>query len=367
MPGKTIIEIPQAAQAAMLEELRRARYGFLLTIHILLLCAAGKNPTEIAEFLFCSRSSVYRAVRAFRRGQLDEDLFPHQVIVNERPQLPSRFQRTLRWLIQQPPRAFGWVRTRWSCATLALTIAARTKVVVSRETVRRQLHAAGYVWKRAKLKAKDDDPERARKLARIRDVIERLGKDEAFFWVDELDVHLLAKVGYQWMLQGTETEIPTPGTNQKQYLGAAFNLRTGEIMYVVGLRKTNVLFRQLLDLLESSCGPRIKRIYVAADNYIIHKAKAVERWLEQHPRFEILWLPSYCPKANPIERAFWEVHDKCTRNHTRKRLWTLVRDVKQHLEKNGPWKYKVPDIYYEYEVDVALNKLYLDGTLGLAA
>jgi hypothetical protein len=29
-----------------------------------LLCAAGRNPTAIAAVLFCSRSSVYRTVRA---------------------------------------------------------------------------------------------------------------------------------------------------------------------------------------------------------------------------------------------------------------------------------------------------------------
>src|SRR5215510_6329305 len=131
MPGSTIIEIPEATQALMLQELRSARYGFLLTIHILLLCADGNNPTEIAQFLFCSRSSVYRAVRAFGRGKLDADLFPERAGVNEKPLLPSRFQRTLCWLVRQPPRAFGWARTRWSCATLALTIAARIKLVVS--------------------------------------------------------------------------------------------------------------------------------------------------------------------------------------------------------------------------------------------
>ena len=351
----------------MISELRRARYGFLLTIHILLLCAAGKNPTEIAESLFCSRSSVYRALKIWHRGEFDAEFFPERVVTTDQQPRLSRFQRSLRWLVQQPPRTFGWVRTRWSCATLALTIAARTKLVVSRETVRRELHAQGFVWKRAKLRAKDDDPDRAIKLARIRQVIERLGKHEAFFWVDELDIHLLAKVGFQWMLKGTVTEIPTPGKNRKQYLAGALNLRTGQMSQVIGWRKTNLLFRELLALLDRTCGPQIKRIYLVADNYVIHKAKAVERWLAEHPRFKILWLPSYCPESNPIERAFWEVHDKCTRNHTRKLLRTLVNDVKQHLEKNGPWKYKVPSIYYEPEVDGALNKLSLDATLGLAA
>ena len=70
MPGTTLLDIPQGEQAQMLAALRRARYGYLLTLHVLLLCAAGRTPTEIAACLFCSRSSVYRTVRAYRTGSL---------------------------------------------------------------------------------------------------------------------------------------------------------------------------------------------------------------------------------------------------------------------------------------------------------
>ena len=77
MPKSTILEITPAEQAQMLAALRRARYGYLLALHILLLCAVGRNPTAIAGVLFCSRSSVYRTVRAYRAGTLglepDED------------------------------------------------------------------------------------------------------------------------------------------------------------------------------------------------------------------------------------------------------------------------------------------------------
>jgi hypothetical protein len=72
----------------------------------------------------------------------------------------------------------------------------------------------------------------------------------------------------------------------------------------------------------------------------------VQAWLEAHPSFELAWLPRYCPKANPIERAFGDVHDKCTRNHQRKRLRDLVGDVLRHLQLNGPWLYELPEIYY---------------------
>lgn len=71
MPQQTILDIPAEQQAAMLRELRRWRYGLLLNLHILLLSARGRTPSEIADFLFCSRSSVYRAVAAFRAGKFD--------------------------------------------------------------------------------------------------------------------------------------------------------------------------------------------------------------------------------------------------------------------------------------------------------
>ena len=49
----------------MLAELRHARRGCVLTMYVLLLCAAGRTPTEIAACLFCSRTSVYRIVHAY--------------------------------------------------------------------------------------------------------------------------------------------------------------------------------------------------------------------------------------------------------------------------------------------------------------
>jgi hypothetical protein len=99
------------------------------------------------------------------------------------------------------------------------------------------------------------------------------------------------------------------------------------------------------------------RLYVGVDNFRIHKAKVVEQWLALHPRIELMFLPTYCPKANPIERMFWEVHDKCTRNHRRKQIGQLVGDVERHLAVNGPWPYKLSAIYYTAEVTAAVKKL----------
>jgi hypothetical protein len=58
-----------------------------------------------------------------------------------------------------------------------------------------------------------------------------------------------------------------------------------------------------------------------------------------------------------MERAFGDVHDLCTRNHTRKRLRDLVVDVEEHLHVNGPWKYKLSELYYEPAVTAAVENM----------
>jgi transposase len=370
MPKSTCVDIPEEEQAWMLAALRRARYGYLLALHILLLCADGRNPTEIAMVLFCSRSSVYRAVWAYRKGTLalEHDDHGRLTLPVRTTVLVPTLRRSLQALLKATPHAYGWCRTRWSCAALALTLQTKRGVTVSAETMRRWLHEIGWVWKRAKLVAKDDDPHRIERLARIRFAHENLQAHEIMVFADELDIHLLPKVGAAWMPQGTQGEIMTPGKNEKHYLAGALHLETGKVLYWLGPRKNNGLFRELLTLLDTTYpASQVTRIYVVADNYCIHKAKAVMQWIASHPRFALLWLPTYCPRANPIERVFGDVHDKCTRNHKRKRLRDLVQDVERHMQTNGPWRYHLSQLYQDPEITVAVERLAAEEQAKIAA
>ena len=109
--------------------------------------------------------------------------------------------------------------------------------------------------------------------------------------------------------------------------------------FCLGGRKTTALVRNLLSVLdERDPAEWYTRLSGVVDHYKIHQAKAVEPWLAAHPRVTRLFLPTYCPRANPIERAFGEVHDCCTRNHQRKCLPDLVADVEDHVPLNGPWQ-----------------------------
>jgi hypothetical protein len=235
---------------------------------------------------------------------------------------------------------------------------AKRGIAVSAETMRRWLHELGWMWKRAKLMAKDDDPPRIDRLARIRWVFEQLKLGEAMLFADELAIHLLPKVGCAWMPQGSQLAVMTPGQNRKYYLAGALDVTTGTPLHCLGPRKTDLLFRDLLSVLDTSYpAEHYTRLDVVVDHYKSHTAKAVEQWLTAHPRLTWLFLPTYCPPANPIERAFGDVHDTCTRNHQRKRLPDLVADVEEHLQVNGPWPYKLSHLYYEPAVTAAVEKI----------
>src|SRR4051794_36416224 len=65
---------------------------------------------------------------------------------------------------------------------------------------------------------------------------EHLGRREALLFSDELDLHLLPKVGAQWMPRGTQVEIMTPGKNERRYLAGALDLRTGQVHHCLWFR-----------------------------------------------------------------------------------------------------------------------------------
>jgi putative transposase len=287
--------------------------------------------------------------------------------------LTPSLKRSVLALLKTAPHAYGWGRTRWSCATVAIEWQVRRGIEVSTETLRHWLPDLGWEWKRAKVAATDDDPERVGKLARSRLAFAQLRAGAALFFADELDINLLPKVGYQWMPQGEQVKVLTPGTNEKRYLAGALDLTTATITPCGWYRKqTGLLLDLLATLARTHPLPLFSLLTVVADNAKLHKAKKVQQWLAAHPRFELLYLPTYWPRANPIERAFGDVHDKSTRNHTRKRMWHLVQAVQQPLRVNGPWRYALSEIYYTPEVTAAGEALHakdpsLDATSQLAA
>jgi putative transposase len=357
MPSSIVVTLTARQQALILAQLRQARYGHLLALHTLFLLHHGSSPTQMAACLFCSRSSVYRRVAAWRSGTLTLTVARHLPRSWRGRALTHGLRRKLTSLLRCVPRAFGWMRTRWSGACLALTLSRQGGGKVSAETVRRWLHQAGYGWKRPSLVARDDDPVRATLLARIRRHWEDLSPREALVLADELALHLLPQVGAQWIRRGQRLEIVTPGQDQRCYIAAALDFRTGRRLHRTGAKKNRFLFWDLLRALDrTDAEAGFRRVYGVADNSSLHTAGDVCRWLACHPRLVLLWLPRYCPKANPSERICGDLHDRITRNHRHGTLPPLLAEVQRYRRRRARHG-QLPSIYREPAVKSALRQL----------
>jgi transposase len=294
----------------------------------------GETPSTIARVLGCSRSSVYRVADRFLaegpEGLVDgrED--------NGEPKVTEELVLTVLVAVAGSPRMYGYQRPTWTQELLVLVVAQETGVRISTTTMSRLLHREGMRCGRPKpvVACPWSKHKKSRCLNAIRRLEASLPPDAVLLYVDEVDVHLNPKIGNDWMLEGQQKTVMTPGQNQKHYLAGALNFRTGRLAFVEGPRKTSALFIQLVDHLVFRAYARATVIHLVLDNFRIHTSKAVQaaqaRWGE---RVQLHFLPPYCPDHNRIERLWRDLHDNVTRNHQHTTMGELMNDVRAYLNQ----------------------------------
>jgi hypothetical protein len=337
---------------------------------VFLLCATGRPPTAMAAVLFCARSRGYRIVRLSHAAQLgctvDEEGL---VAAPVRPTVLRPWsKRTVDALLKASPQALGWGRPRWSWATLACALQAQHRLEVSAGTGRRWLHAAGWGWKRAKVVAKENAPQRVERLARMRWPMEPWQAHALVVWADALAIPLGPKVGAAWRPRGRQEAVMTPGQNAQPSRAGALHRATGTIRHGRGPRKHHGVCRDLLTrLARTDPEPQGRRISGVVDHDKMHKATAVAQGWAAHPRCAWQWVPTSGPRANPRERACGDGHATGPRNHQRTRLCAVVSDGERHLGTNGPWVDKVSRVDQEPEVTAVVERITAEGQAKRAA
>lgn len=113
----------------------------------------------------------------------------------------------------------------------------------------------------------------------------------------------------------------------------ALNAWTGQVTYVdgyiVGRAKVIACYQRLVEAY-----PDAERIYAIQDNWSIHKHPDVLEALTQWPQIEPVWLPTYAPWLNPIEKLWRWVKQDVLKMHRLAEDWRAVRDrVRQFLDQ----------------------------------
>jgi transposase len=305
----------------------RVRCGVLLKVHAGMSCAAA------AHALDCAASTAARIVaRCRRHGEAS--------VIDGRAENGPRKVDTdvcggILKILEQSPPAYGYSRWTWTLELLARVIAQRLGVRLSVGHLGKLLHRWRVRWGRARPVAPRwcrKTAQRAARIAAVRRLASQPPPGEVVVFGDEVDIHLNPKIGFDWMLCGTQREIPTPGRNEKRYLAGAYDPILQRLIYVEGDRKASWLFLNLLRALQDA-HPWARVIHVILDNSIIHKSEVTRAWLSVHgARIRLHFLPPYCQEENKIERLWLDLHANVTRNHQCRNMAELMANVHHYLQ-----------------------------------
>jgi hypothetical protein len=128
----------------------------------------------------------------------------------------------------------------------------------------------------------------------------------ALVFMDEMGYYRWPDPAAVWAAQAPQAvpETERGGTSQQQWrVIGALNALTGQVdyreKYIVGREQVMLFYRQLDDVYSG-----VKRLYVVQDNWSIHRHPEVLEALTSMPRIEPVWLPTYAPWLNPIEKLW---------------------------------------------------------------
>jgi len=290
---------------------------------------------QIAQVTFYSEDTVARCIHEFNRQRLDI-LLP-KASGGRPPKITPEYLKRLLELVEQDPREVGCPFSNWTAPLLASYLQAETGIALDESRIRSYLHKHEYKLLRPVLTVSSPDPEYESKKSRIEALQRQAEAGEIdLYYEDEIDLALLPTITRCWCQRGRQRIIQTPRKNQKRYGAGLIHWVSGKLYWATSDHKDNALFRAVLSqLFESAPEPQVRKIYVVIDNYRIHFAKPVLAFLQAHQdQMELVCLPTYSPKLNPVERFWKHLRRKVTHNtffQTVERLLSAITGFFQEM------------------------------------
>jgi hypothetical protein len=195
----------------------------------------------------------------------------------------------------------------------------------------RVLRRSGLHIRSAQVRQHSPDPEYIAKLDKLLACLR-----DASTHPDQVVLVFLDEMGYyRWPSEGRTWAAAAPnpapladrdGPNNKQWrVIGALNALTGRVdyldAYIIGREKLILFYHQLV-----AAYPEARRIYVVQDNWSIHSHPEVQAALAELPQIEPVWLPTYAPWLNPIEKLWRWLREQVLTLHRLASDWPALRE-----------------------------------------
>ncbi len=186
-------------------------------------------------------------------------------------------------------------------------------------------------WRSAFLRQWSPDPEYQSKLEHLYACLREAGRSPG-----QVELIFMDETGFfRWPVPARNWAEAAPAppasahhsgmdNNSQWRLIGGLNAYTGQVHYlsnyIVGRRQV-IEWYQLLN----EAYPDARKIYIAQDNWSIHSHPDVLEALQQQPRIEIVWLPTYSPWLNPIEKLWRWLKVEILKMHRLSQDWKELR------------------------------------------
>jgi transposase len=199
----------------------------------------------------------------------------------------------------------------------------------SRAGIQALLRRAGIRRCRGRQWVHSPDPDYPRKVARIARVRALAGRHPtrvAMYYGDEMSLYRQPTLAQTWAVRGTEpcARLSHHANHVRRYQGALDPL-TGRVVWRDSRRAGVREVCAFLEQLRHASGHR--HVFLVWDNWPVHRHPRVLAAAHRQ-RIHLVWLPTYAPWTNPIEKLWRWVRQTLVHHHDWADLFDLLQ---QHV------------------------------------
>lgn len=233
-------------------------------------------------------------------------------------------------LVRQPPSAYGLALNRWRLVDLREHCAPLAQLTTL-SGVWRKLRRCELGFKQSRDYLHSPDPAYAPK---VEAVLAALAAAQAapervtLLYGDEVTCYRQPEGGRDWCPRGADQQPlarRSCRSNTKLRVAGALDALTGAVTSVAASRAGVAELCRLLRRLRASYGAE-RELYLVWDNWPVH-ANAKVLAVAAEERVTILWLPTYAPWLNPIEKLWRKLKQQVLRLHRYSDQWLELKQA----------------------------------------
>jgi transposase len=240
----------------------------------------------------------------------------------------------LRELTRQAPGLHGVSSARWRLADLRAVVPWLSAYTLPGICL--ALQRLKIKRKRGRLHLHSPDPlymEKIQRVKRATALAHRYPQRVALVYADEFSLHRQPTLagGGVYYPQGEEPLVELSlGSNTRYRVSGALDACTGRLTYTHAPKIGIAVMQRFLEQLRKAYPDKV--LFLAWDNWTVHRHPAVLAKAAAL-RIHILWLPTYAPWTNPIEKLWRWVRQQVVHNHALADRWEeLKRRVSAFLD-----------------------------------